>query len=369
MRATYCLLLCVFVLLPGAALAQQRCNGGGQLVNYLTGKIHSPAPSDISGTWVAQAVEPDVNPAAVAALREAIEAFESKRPSAEEAAEIAAGDWSGWRAGLMSRDDFVRGFLAEVARRAEAQGDYGAVLEAAQAMRNRLDDLYGAAGSRQPPDDPFAMWLWDQHMRMPAAAEAVARLTALPDGEWLWNRYLMGRKTAIACALDTIAQPTRSAEGGAPKPEGKPTARSYWVPSADEIKTAIERALADYLAQYDAMAAQCNSVQDNPIAAMACLASGFGAANSKTMGADVHSVDLDECVRAEDGTAFCRYKVDATMHGQGAMGQVSQFYNALLPLSGWSYGSFIRGSAYWELERTYENCTWNDKGIHCTYRQ
>jgi hypothetical protein len=369
MRTTYCLMLCVPLLLPAAALAQERCDGGGQIVSYLAGTTDSPAPAEISRTWVGRAVKPDVDPTAVTALRRAIEAFEGRRPSAEEAAEIAAGDWSGWRAGLMPRDDFVRGFLAEVARRAASQGEYAASLQAAQAMRNRLDDLYGAAGSRQPPEDPSAMWLWDQHMRTPGAADAVDRLTSLPDGEWLWNRYLIGRKTAIACALDAIDAPTQSAESNNPKPEGKPTATSYWVPSADEIKVATERAIAAYLAQYDAMAAQCHSVKDNPIAAMACLASGFGTANSKTMSVDVKSVELDECVRAKDGTAFCRYMVDATMSGQGAMEQAFAFGNALLPLGGWSYGSFIRRSDYWELERTYENCTWSDEGIHCTYRQ
>lgn len=205
MRNVFFVMLCAVVLLPGAGLAQRRCDGGEELTAYLAGTTDGPTPSAIADVWVNEAVPNDVDPASVAALREAIEAFERQRPSADRAADIAAGDWSGWRADLMSRDEFVRGFLDEVGRRAGSQGEYAAILQAAQAMRNRLDDMYGAAGLRDRPEDPYAMWLWDQHMRLPGAEDELARLKSLPDGEWLWGKYTMGRKTAIACALDDMS--------------------------------------------------------------------------------------------------------------------------------------------------------------------
>lgn len=205
MSKLFFLTLCAVVLIPGAALAQRRCDGGGQLTSYVSGTIDGPAPSAIAEGWVKGGVPRNADPASVETLRVAIEAFEGQRPSAERAADIAAGDWTGWRAELMSRDQFVRGFLDEVGRRAGTQGNYAAILQAAQAMRNRLDDMYGAAGSRDRPEDPYVMWLWDLNLRQPGAAKEIARLKALPDGEWLWSRYTIGRKTAIACALDDMS--------------------------------------------------------------------------------------------------------------------------------------------------------------------
>ena len=208
MRNLFFLVVCAGVLVPAIAFAQLRCDGGGKLTAYLSGTLDGPAPSAIANVWVNGAVPDDLDPTSVATLREAIGAFERQRPSAEEAAEIAAGDWTGWRASLMSRDEFVRGFLEEVARRAGTHGDYAAILQAAQAMRNRLDDMHGAAGLRDRPEDPYAMWLWDLNMRLPGAGDEIARLKALPHGEWLWGRYTMGRKTAIACALDDMSAMT-----------------------------------------------------------------------------------------------------------------------------------------------------------------
>lgn len=204
MKTLFFLVLCAVTLIPDATLAQRRCDGGGKLTSYVSGAIDGPAPAAIAEAWMKGGVPRDADPATVSALREAIEAFERQRPSGERAAEIAAGDWTGWRAKLMSRDEFVRGFLDEVRRRA-GSGEYAAILQAAQAMRNRLDNMYGAAGTRDRPEDPYVMWLWDLHLRLPGAAKEIARLKALPDGEWLWGRYTIGRKTAIACALDNMS--------------------------------------------------------------------------------------------------------------------------------------------------------------------
>lgn len=198
------MILCA-VLVPETTVAQRRCDGGGQLTNYLLGTSDGPAPSAVADVWLNGAVPKDVDRTSLAALREAIEAFERQRPRAAQAAEIASGDWVGWRAALMSRDDFVHGFFDEVGRRARRQDDYAAILQAAQAMRNKLDNMHGAAGIRERLEVPSVMWLWDLHLRTPGAEEELNRLNKLPDEQWLWGRYSMGRKTAIACALDDMS--------------------------------------------------------------------------------------------------------------------------------------------------------------------
>jgi hypothetical protein len=91
-------------------------------------------------------------------------------------------------------------FLADVAaRRAQGVPVYAATLEAAQATRNRLDDLHGAAGLRDPADDPSQMWLWDSYIRGKAASTEIDKLTSMRDGEAYWGDYVMGRRTAIMC--------------------------------------------------------------------------------------------------------------------------------------------------------------------------
>ncbi|MEM9633231.1 MAG: hypothetical protein AAGA50_18010 [Pseudomonadota bacterium] len=189
---------------PDRAWANRACDDNGLLAEYLVSDISGLRSSDVAQVFIDLRVPDDVAEETVSVLREAITAFEGTRPSSEQAAEIAAGEWKGWRAKHMSREEFVSGFLDEVERRKSSVGDYAASLQASQAMRNRLDDLHGAAGGRTPPEDVLMMWLWDQTMRTPAAKAELKRLYDLPDGKWVWGRYVMGRKAALRCALEAV---------------------------------------------------------------------------------------------------------------------------------------------------------------------
>lgn len=164
-----------------------------------------------------------------------------------------------------------------------------------------------------------------------------------------------------------------SSGGGAPVglTNPRPAIASVLTPNADEIKAALESRVAGHLAMYDGMADQCNTFQrdDNPLGAIACMMSGFGMASADNMGLTVHGVDLDECVRAESGLAFCRYRVNAEMHGQGIMGQVAQFANLGLALDTWSYGSFERTGRGWSMVRGFDHCSWGGSEINCTYTE
>lgn len=163
--------------------------------------------------------------------------------------------------------------------------------------------------------------------------------------------------------------------GGAAAPAPEPDApspgiASIWTPDADEIKAALEGRIAQHMAMYDGMSDQCNTFQqdDNPLGAFACMMSGFGMASSQNMGVTIHGVDLGECVRSQDNTAYCRYRVNAEMHGQGMMGQVAEFANLGLGAGAWSYGSFDRAGGNWSLIRSYDHCAWGNGEINCTYR-
>jgi len=147
-------------------------------------------------------------------LHATIEAFERARQTPEAAGEAIAGEWNDWRGSHMTRAEFIRRFLAEVASRHDRGVPlYGAVLQAAQAMRNRLDDLHGAAGLRDAPDNPFQMWMWDSYIRRQAAADEIARLRSMRDGEAYWNEYLVARRNTIRCVAARRQGTERRQEG------------------------------------------------------------------------------------------------------------------------------------------------------------
>jgi hypothetical protein len=134
-------------------------------------------------------------------LRKTIIAFEGTRQTAGEAADLIAGTWNDWRAKHMSRDAFIQQFQAEAETLKKSQGitRYSAVLQAASSMRNRLDDLQGAAGFRDPIDDMTQMWIWDSWIRQKAADAEVQKLKSMPDGVAYLNNYLLARKTTLKC--------------------------------------------------------------------------------------------------------------------------------------------------------------------------
>lgn len=129
-----------------------------------------------------------------------IVSFENNRVLPAEAADLIAGKWNDWRSKHMSRAAFVNAFLAEVARRRKAGVPvYGAVLQAAQALINRLDDLSGAAGGRDRPEDQFRMRIWDSYIRRLATAGEISALTGSRDGRGYWDDYIGDRTETIRC--------------------------------------------------------------------------------------------------------------------------------------------------------------------------
>jgi len=147
---------------------------------------------------------------------------------------------------------------------------------------------------------------------------------------------------------------------------------SRFTPSAEDIHGAIQRRFDASMAAADALAEQCNHVSGdsaNVLSAVGCMMSGFGSVNSESMQIEVNSVQLDECVRSDDDIAYCRYSVDADMKGSGIMSGMEGLFSAAMVLGGWSYGSFTRQNDQWHLQQTYDNCSWGDGRIRCTWRE
>jgi len=148
-------------------------------------------------------------------LRATIIAFEDAREPPEKAAELLAGEWNDWRSRHMSRSEFISQFLSEAsARRKSGIPVYGATLQAAQVLRNRLDDLHSGAGPRTEPGDTYDMWLWDSSLRQKAVAAKAAALQAMEKGKSYWNSYFIHRTTTIKCVGADLksSQAARAAE-------------------------------------------------------------------------------------------------------------------------------------------------------------
>lgn len=169
----------------------------------------------------------------------------------------------------------------------------------------------------------------------------------------------------VACAGESGAMPRPTA---APAPALRLSLTG--TPDEAAIKAALEAKVAQQMAVHDGLSDQCSTFKrdDNPLGAVACMMSGFGMASSRNMGMTIHGVSLDECVRSDDGVAYCRYRVNAEMRGSGMMGQVADLANLGMGLNGWSYGGFERIGETWSLIRTYEHCSWGTERINCTYR-
>lgn len=198
----------LFVLmghLPGIAFAERACDGGAALDEYLDGGLEGPKASAIAEFWLKEGAPIDISSTDAEVLRKAITSVESSRLSAQETAEAIAGEWTDWRSKLMTREEFIDGFLQEVTRRKTTLSEHRSILQAAQAMLNRLDDLSGAAGQRPYPEDPYLMWRWDLSVRTTGAMDEVMAVYSLPDGNRYWEDYMTYRKWAIACAIDDMA--------------------------------------------------------------------------------------------------------------------------------------------------------------------
>ncbi|WP_295043338.1 hypothetical protein [uncultured Paracoccus sp.] len=180
------------------------------------------------------------------------------------------------------------------------------------------------------------------------------------------------RPLLALCAGNAANRPATppAPQPSVPQPSVPAPRTASGTPDQADIKAALEARLGQQMAVYDGMASQCNNVRDsdNPMAAIACMMSGFGMTSSQNMGMTIHGVDLDECVLSDSGVAYCRYRVRAEMRGNGMMGQVAELANMGLALNQWSYGGFEQIRGQWSLVRAYDHCSWGNGQINCTWR-
>jgi hypothetical protein len=128
---------------------------------------------------------------------------ERRRLSPEEAADMlaraaAAADGdpitaAGYKEEFLS---LVNGYITN-----DGAPPYGAVLFAAQLMRNKLDLERGVPESAVNAVPPrFQMPNWGAWLRKGAARSELDALLAQPGAEAMWSEFLIHRMTAIGCA-------------------------------------------------------------------------------------------------------------------------------------------------------------------------
>lgn len=154
-----------------------------------------------------------------------------------------------------------------------------------------------------------------------------------------------------------------------PTPEELPEV-SVWAPSAAEIKWAVQTELDDAVRRIDHLREQCNTVGQtgNPIQALACIAGTASGISSSTVSFRVNTVELDRCVRATDGTAYCHYRTEADIRGASLAAQMVQnAQNFAESVGNYGWGSFVMRGGRWRLERVYIDCSIGESDINCQY--
>ncbi|MEP1332037.1 MAG: hypothetical protein ABJK43_05010, partial [Lentilitoribacter sp.] len=142
-------------------------------------------------------------------------------------------------------------------------------------------------------------------------------------------------------------------------------------PSSNDIKVALQSKLNIGLKTYDAMGDLCKDVKrsQNPFAAMMCIATLGGNINSKTIGMNVSSVDLDKCHSRKQGGFICRYNARISGNETSRKNPWIGLITALKDLSGYQYASFVRSNNTWLVEQIYESCRISETSSHCTYKK
>lgn len=146
--------------------------------------------------------------AALWSVHSTIMTYEGARLHPAQIALLLSLDWNDWRAKLMTREEYVIAFLAETSRRIRDRSitKYAAALETAQVMRNRLDDLHGAAGRRIPAEDPQTLAMWDAYTRSQAARPLINALQKQQRTRQFWNEWLIRRDRTLRCVSREAVQ-------------------------------------------------------------------------------------------------------------------------------------------------------------------
>ena len=261
-------------------------------------------------------------------LRKMIVAFEKPRQSAQNAANLLAGEWNDWRAKYMTRDQYIRQFLAEAESRHKKLGisSYGAVLQAAQAMLNRLDNLHGAAGSRDAADDPYQMWSWDSYIRRKAADTEIKTLISMRDGEAYLNEYLITRKTTIKCVAGKFIKDDSQATRLTATPN-PPTQRAFAEPSEKEMHAAVAAKFAQINADLSTLAKRCErrEFRNDPLLAMQCLTVCGAGGGSCSMSFELTRFEKLGCEKAEGQPGYvCDYVAGFSSNSPFAKGAMNR---------------------------------------------
>lgn len=188
-----------------------------------------------------------------------------------------------------------------------------------------------------------------------------------------------GELIALDRAAEAKAKKSRdsasgTAKSGDPTPAPAPqTASPLFAPgspSEADIRAVLQARLDAATSTLDAMGDACNTFRrdNNPIAALGCLATGGGAINSDRLGIRMQSLSLERCMAAENDIYLCRYRVRATGNAGGNPLLQMLFFSS--QLGGVTDATFRRDYlGRWEVVRIYDRCTYNDAGANCTWTE
>ncbi len=285
-------------------------------------------------------------------LRKTIIEFEKKRQSPENAAKLIAGEWNDWRAKYMKQEEFIDQFVSEAKSRQQKNGipSYGATLQAAQSMRNRLDNLHDAAGSRDPAEDLYQMWLWDSYIRQKAADIEIGKLRSMRDGEAYLNEYLIKRKATIKCVVGKFTekhdQQITQSEIQSIKQSNRFESSLFAEPTEKEMFTAVATKFDQINANYRAIGEKCERREfgNDPLLAMQCITICGAGGGKCNISFELTRFEKLACTEAREQPGYvCDFVVGFSSDSpfaKGAMNQLTGGGNS-------GQGRFIYNSNSW----------------------
>lgn len=266
-------------------------------------------------------------------LRKTIVELEKERQSPENAAKLIAGEWNDWRADHMKQEEFIEQFVSEARSRQQKNGTpiYGATLQAAQSMRNRLDDLHDAAGSRDPAEDLYQMWLWDSYIRQKAADIEIGKLRSMRDGEAYLNEYLINRKATIKCVVGKFTekhnQQLTQSETQSIKQSDRFESSLFAEPTEKEMFTAVATKFNQINANYRAIGQKCErrEFENDPLLAMQCITICGAGGGKCSISFELTRFEKLACTEAREQAGYvCDFVVGFSSDSPFAKGAMNQ---------------------------------------------
>lgn len=179
------------------------------------------------------------------------------------------------------------------------------------------------------------------------------------------ERYRIPKPPSTPVARPAPERPPTPRLSSEPRPIGEAFATGS--PTDADMQEAMENHFITVNAMLSGIQGSCDSFrrQENPITALACLASAAMGMDGEAVGVRVVGIEATECMLTENNAYLCEVgvRLDSNMGSNPYVQASLALYvnNQRRPIL------FERVGGVWKVEQLYTECTYTDGGADCTY--